>query len=171
MASRSSDPTTPRQILDFVAEGQRQHIDLCVCQCDAGISRSAGVAAALSYILNQDDTWVFKDPWYMPNRLVYCTILNDYYENHPHPPYYKLEKSYSYTYLGSMTTDRLCDLYLYCSGDGDPLVMCRYGEGDDDVIFGDVDDDVNDGYTGKHPGLIEARRRVHLRSLLDPALL
>lgn len=49
-----------------------------ICQCEAGISRSAGVAAALSYIYNGSDAWVFQDPRYHPNMLVYRTILNVY---------------------------------------------------------------------------------------------
>ena len=160
-------PYHANQILDFVAEGQRQLIDLCICQCDAGISRSAGTAAALSYILTQDDFWVFKNPRYMPNRLVYRTILDVYYRDNPHPPYYKLEKSNSFTYLGSMTLERYYDLYLHHNGDGDLMVMARYGKGDDEVIFGDVE--VDDEET-THLSLYEARRRVHLKGLLDPAL-
>ena len=62
--------------LDFVTEGQCRLMDLCICQCDGGISRSAGTAATLSYILSQDDTWVFNSPRYLPNRLVYPTILD-----------------------------------------------------------------------------------------------
>jgi len=33
--------------------------------------------AALSLIYNQDDSWVFKNKRYMPNMLVYRTILNE----------------------------------------------------------------------------------------------
>ena len=47
--------------------------EVVICQCEAGISRSAGVAAALSSIENGDDTYIFKN--YVPNMLVYRTIL------------------------------------------------------------------------------------------------
>lgn len=46
-----------------------------VCQCDSGISRSSGLAAALSLIYNKDDLWVFNNNKYRPNMHVYRTIL------------------------------------------------------------------------------------------------
>lgn len=49
-----------------------------ICQCEAGISRSAAVAAAISLIYNGTDAWVFQDPKYCPNMHVYRTILNVY---------------------------------------------------------------------------------------------
>ena len=53
-------------------------VDVIICQCSAGISRSAGVAAALGVILNGSDKEIFNDPKYCPNRFVYRTILNEY---------------------------------------------------------------------------------------------
>lgn len=50
-----------------------------IVHCDAGISRSAGVAAALSKILHQEDDMYFRN--YIPNMRVYTSILNKYYEN------------------------------------------------------------------------------------------
>lgn len=56
------------------------HVPRCVvCQCEAGISRSAGTAAALAKIYNGDDTPFFRLP-YIPNRLIYRTILSVYAE-------------------------------------------------------------------------------------------
>ena len=52
----------------------KDKISLIICQCEAGISRSAGVAGAWSKVLNGDDTEIFKK--YLPNMLVYNTILN-----------------------------------------------------------------------------------------------
>ena len=66
-----------RAVVRFV----RQHRDaarLIVCQCEAGISRSAGVAAALSKWLQDDDTPFFER--FIPNRLVYRTVLEAAYE-------------------------------------------------------------------------------------------
>lgn len=66
-----------RQIVDFV----KAHLDLVeviVCQCDAGISRSAGTAAALSKYITGSDEFYFKH--YLPNSLVYSTILNEFYK-------------------------------------------------------------------------------------------
>jgi predicted protein tyrosine phosphatase len=67
-----------RIILDFVALWKNK-VDLICINCCAGISRSAGVAAALSKILNNDDSYYFKH--YLPNMLVYRTILEEYNEN------------------------------------------------------------------------------------------
>jgi predicted protein tyrosine phosphatase len=60
------------------------YVNLIVCQCEAGVSRSAGVAAALSKILTDDDSKFFakKGP-YCPNSFVYRTILNRYMDSRP----------------------------------------------------------------------------------------
>jgi len=55
----------------------KDKISLIICQCEAGISRSAGVAGALSKVLNGKDTEIFKK--YLPNMLVYRTILKGEY--------------------------------------------------------------------------------------------
>ncbi len=60
------------QIVRFVAE-KRTMADLIICQCEAGISRSAGIAAALSRWLNGHDEDFFVR--YVPNRLIYRLIL------------------------------------------------------------------------------------------------
>ena len=51
-------------------------LPLCIVSCDAGISRSAGVAAALSLIHNDSDEEIFSDPKFCPNMDVYRAILN-----------------------------------------------------------------------------------------------
>jgi len=51
--------------------------ELVICQCEAGISRSAGVAGALANIYKGDDSYFFRR--YLPNMLVYKTILNTYH--------------------------------------------------------------------------------------------
>jgi len=66
-----------KKILEF-AEWVKEDNSKLICQCQAGISRSAGVAAALSVIYNGTDKWVFDDPRYSPNMLVYRTILDTY---------------------------------------------------------------------------------------------
>ena len=60
------------KIVEFVKFNLKD-ISVIICQCDAGISRSAGVAAALSKCINGDDMFFFKR--YLPNSLVYKTIL------------------------------------------------------------------------------------------------
>jgi len=67
-------PEDARQILEFV-EKNKDKVDLFVVHCNAGISRSSGTAAALGFIYNGDDSWVFTNRQYVPNILVYKTIL------------------------------------------------------------------------------------------------
>ena len=64
------------EILEFV-EKNKNKVDMFVIHCNAGISRSSGTAAALSLIYNDDDSWVFSNPKYMPNMMVYRTILTE----------------------------------------------------------------------------------------------
>ncbi len=61
-----------RGIVEFV-RAHRDRIRLIVCQCEAGISRSAGCAAALSKWLNGDDEAFFR--LFHPNRWVYRRVL------------------------------------------------------------------------------------------------
>lgn len=68
------DKYNAKDILKFVNQ-HKDSIELIVCQCEAGISRSAGVAGALSKILNGEDFYIFNH--YLPNRLVYNTILKE----------------------------------------------------------------------------------------------
>ena len=50
--------------------------DQIIIHCDAGISRSAGIAAALMKYYNGDDSSIFDNPRYCPNMLCYRTMLN-----------------------------------------------------------------------------------------------
>jgi len=61
-----------------------KYINLIVVHCEAGISRSAGVAAALAKCLGQSDEKFFnpRGP-YCPNRYVYRTLLNTYLDGRP----------------------------------------------------------------------------------------
>jgi predicted protein tyrosine phosphatase len=67
-----------RSIIDFALNMQNK-IKLLVCHCGAGVSRSAGVAGALSLILNGSDKDIFNNPRYIPNMFVYQTILNEHF--------------------------------------------------------------------------------------------
>ncbi len=59
------------EIVRFVRE-HLSHADLIVTQCEAGISRSSGIAAALSRWLNGHDEEFFER--YIPNRRIYRLI-------------------------------------------------------------------------------------------------
>ena len=51
-------------------------IDQIVVHCDAGVSRSAGVAAAILKHFTDDDTQIFNDVRYCPNMACYRKVLN-----------------------------------------------------------------------------------------------
>lgn len=64
-----------KQILEFL-EAVKDEVRAIMCNCEAGVSRSSGVAAAILRILTGSDDKIFNDPRYIPNRFVYRTILN-----------------------------------------------------------------------------------------------
>lgn len=64
-------------ILMFI-EDHKDKVEGIVVQCEAGISRSAGIAAALDLILNGDDKKWWKSAWHIPNRHCYSAMINRY---------------------------------------------------------------------------------------------
>lgn len=55
-----------------------QHPDTdVIVHCDAGISRSSGVAAAILKATTGDDSQIFNSPKYRPNMLCYRTVLDE----------------------------------------------------------------------------------------------
>jgi len=68
-----------QEILDFV-DKVKDDVKLIICHCEAGVSRSAGVAAAVLKILTGSDNAIFNDRRYIPNRYVYRKILNLYFQ-------------------------------------------------------------------------------------------
>lgn len=69
-------PDQAKQIVDFI-ESWKDKAELVMVHCSAGVSRSAGVAGAISLVLNGSDKKFFGDR-YIPNRFVYRTILNEW---------------------------------------------------------------------------------------------
>lgn len=66
-----------RRIVVFVRKALAAGgLQLIVCQCEAGISRSAGIAAALAKCINGDDKYFFKH--FGPNTLVYSLIIKEW---------------------------------------------------------------------------------------------
>lgn len=63
-----------KNIIEFVNMYKCLNVDIIV-HCEAGISRSAGVAAAISKWLFNTDEHFFKS--FYPNMSVYRTILNE----------------------------------------------------------------------------------------------
>lgn len=74
------DRAIATEILDFV-EKHVTKVSLIVVQCQAGLSRSVGVASALAKIINGKDDDVFTKG--IPNMFVYTTILDQFFGN-PH---------------------------------------------------------------------------------------
>lgn len=51
----------------------KDQVDLIIVNCEAGINRSSGMAAAISKIINGNDEDFFK--YFIPNRLVYRKMM------------------------------------------------------------------------------------------------
>jgi len=70
------------QIADFVKFWDVKNNDVNIwVHCDAGVSRSAGVAAALQKYFNGDDSMYFSnDGKYVPNMLCYRKTLEKLHE-------------------------------------------------------------------------------------------
>jgi len=65
-------------ILNFVNKW-KDKINLILINCVAGVSRSMAIGAALGKILNNDDSYFFKEG--IPNMRVYRKILEEYNKN------------------------------------------------------------------------------------------
>ena len=65
-------PEQAKQVLSFVQE-RLPGVELIICQCEEGVSRSVALAAALSRILQGEDEYFFQGYW--PNRWVYDLLL------------------------------------------------------------------------------------------------
>ena len=71
------------QVRDFVLRQVKRGITRCVVQCEMGISRSAGVAAAISKHINDDDSLFFS--YFIPNMNCYRKVLDAFagtYDNY-----------------------------------------------------------------------------------------
>ena len=71
-AARPFTARQARQVADFV-RGLPEEIRTLVFQCEAGVSRSPAMAAAVSRSMGMDDLRFFR--LHMPNRLVYRLVL------------------------------------------------------------------------------------------------
>ena len=61
-----------RDIPQFISDGS-----YVIVHCDAGISRSSGVAAAILKAKTGDDSQIFNSPKYRPNMRCYRIILDE----------------------------------------------------------------------------------------------
>ena len=62
------------EIASFILSVQ-DNVDLLICQCEHGQSRSAAVAAAVLEYLNKSGIEIFADDNYYPNKMVFKKVL------------------------------------------------------------------------------------------------
>lgn len=67
------------KIVNFINKNI-QNIETLIVHCEAGISRSAGIGAAISNFFNKDDKEYFESYRYVPNRWCYRNVLNAFME-------------------------------------------------------------------------------------------
>lgn len=67
------EDSSAQRVCNFVRRHAKD-VEMIICQCEAGQSRSAGLAAAISKALNGTDQKFFNGP-YRPNRRVYSKTL------------------------------------------------------------------------------------------------
>jgi len=68
-----------REIVLFVKQ-YMDNIKALIVHCDAGISRSSGVAAAILKATTGSDEQIFNDPKFIPNMFVYRKVLNAWHK-------------------------------------------------------------------------------------------
>lgn len=64
-----------KSIVNFV-NGMKAHVTLFVVHCEAGVSRSAGVCAAIMCMLGKNDMEIFENPKFAPNMTCYRAVLD-----------------------------------------------------------------------------------------------
>lgn len=64
------------QVVDFVEKYKSS--PLLVCQCEAGVSRSGAMAAAIVWYLTGDDSQVWNNRYLYPNKHVYCLLVHEF---------------------------------------------------------------------------------------------
>jgi predicted protein tyrosine phosphatase len=75
---RHIDRKDAEKILEFVNQYINK-VDKIIVHCEAGVSRSAGVCAALMQIINGDDMDIFDNPKFCPNMTCYRTVLTAFF--------------------------------------------------------------------------------------------
>lgn len=63
------------KMADFILEQAEKGIDIIVCQCEHGQSRSAAAAAAIEQFFNKDSISIFADYRYSPNQAIYNKLI------------------------------------------------------------------------------------------------
>lgn len=63
------------QIIDFY-NSVKDTVDVLICQCEHGQSRSAAIAAAIKEFESRSGIDVFANDWYFPNKSLFRKVLN-----------------------------------------------------------------------------------------------
>ena len=63
------------KIVQFVRYTQNK-VDTIIVQCECGISRSAGICAAIAHHIDGNAVWIFSDAKYRPNMCCYEAVLH-----------------------------------------------------------------------------------------------
>ena len=66
------------RIVSFVNRN-KDKTDFLIVHCEAGVSRSSGVAAAIMKFLYYDDMPIFNNPLFCPNMTCYRKVLNAFH--------------------------------------------------------------------------------------------
>lgn len=64
-----------KKIKEFVDDCLKDNIELLIVHCSAGVSRSAGVCAAIMKAVTGNDMDIFDNPHFCPNMTCYRTVL------------------------------------------------------------------------------------------------
>ena len=73
----TSSDEDAKKICEAVNE-MKDFVTQIIVHCEAGVSRSAGVAAAIGKYLNGDDMFIFGAPRFSPNITCYRKVLNTF---------------------------------------------------------------------------------------------
>lgn len=65
-----------KEIAKYILIKKKEGKDI-ICQCDYGVSRSAGCAAAILEMWNHNGLSIFKDYRYTPNQFVFNKVLHE----------------------------------------------------------------------------------------------
>lgn len=66
-----------KDIVSFVKKWYDK-VDTIIVHCNAGISRSSGVCAAIMKAMTGDDSLIFENPKYLPNTTCYKVVLEEF---------------------------------------------------------------------------------------------
>lgn len=69
-----------QRIVEFV-DKYVDNVDKVIVHCEAGQSRSAGVAAAILKYFTGDDTQIYDNPQYTPNSTCYTKVLQAFFKH------------------------------------------------------------------------------------------